>query len=354
MQKTGYKLSYFDPIAKAEGRCANRSKYFPLKNFDCIEDMRAAADKWLLNFQATNRSKYKRTPRRLGKELSINPNFLKEFKGEREAEQNEDVNPENPPEPLENPQEPDTPVLESVEPEPKIMKIKGDINLDIRPGTGNTTAIIGSSKAGKSFAMAFIYLKYYRTAITTLYSLSPDSFRDNMGKIFKKQAKQIDFVTKKKRTDKQIKELVQKRSPIISARLFPKVISSEKILNQTCRGKYRFANLFDDMIGFGNKTQFNNLILTYRNFNISTVICMQYSNLLSKMSRANFNNLLFFRLNTDEAIEVAIRSFLGGILKTQFGLKNIPEMKQFYKEMTDDFGYILFKPLENKLEFGKL
>ncbi len=197
-----------------------------------------------------------------------------------------------------------------------------DFELKLDRNTGNTTAIIGSSKAGKSTLMMHIYKKYYKRFITTLYTMNPHSFG---GK-------------------------VDDRNLIIFGGYEDKVIKAEKLINQNCNNKYNFCNLFDDLIGLNNKTLINNLILTYRNSNMSSVICIQYSNLLSKMTRANFNNILLFRFNTDEAIEVVIKTFLRNALK-KMGVK---DMIEFYKLHTSDFSFMYYIPSTEELSFHKL
>lgn len=207
------------------------------------------------------------------------------------------------------------------------MARNSTFNLSLDDDTGNTTAILGSSKQGKSYAMMYIYKKYYskRNWITTLYTLNPQSFG---GSKFK---------------DNRL---------IIYPGFISKAIESQKYLNECSNNKYDFCNLFDDLISINHNKLINNLILTYRNSKISTVICMQYSNLLSKMSRANFNNVLLFQFNTDEAIEVVIKTFLKSKLKDIMGGRpTMANMVKFYKDHTGDYKFMHYVPATNELTF---
>ncbi len=225
-------------------------------------------------------------------------------------------------------------ILQSIDkrspPEEMTMKInhKSTLTLNLDSGTGNTTAILGSSKQGKSTAMMYIYDKYYKGSkwISTLYTANPHSFGGN------------SFVNKRL---------------IIFPGFENKVIMGEKIINQNCDNKYNFVNMFDDLISLNHKKTINNLILTYRNSNISTIISTQYVKLLSKMSRSNFNNMLLFSFNTDEATEDVIKIFLRGVFR-QMGLKTMAQMLEFYKKNTGNFKFMNLQPSTGQLSFHRL
>ncbi len=208
------------------------------------------------------------------------------------------------------------------------IRLKKTLDLQLDKNTGNTTCIIGSSKQGKSTLMMFIYNKYYSSNrwITTLYTDSPQSFGGN--------------------------ELINNRL-IIFPGFEPRTIRGEKLINQNCSNKYKFCNLFDDIISVRHKNELNKMILTYRNSNMSTVICIQYSNLLAKMTRGNYNNILLFQQNTDEATSVVIKTFLRNVFR-QLGLKTMPEMIEFYKMHTGNFKFMYYIPNTEQLTFHRL
>ena len=218
---------------------------------------------------------------------------------------------------------------ESIIIEEMIPDFKNDINLKLNKGTGNTTTLIASSQQGKSYMMTKIYQKYYSSGkwITTLYTQSPQSF----GGI----------------------NSVKSSNLIIFPGFDNKVILCERLINRGTDNKYNFCNMFDDQINIRDNKIINDSILTFRNSNMSTVLCIQYSNLLSKMSRANYNNILLGKLNTDEAIEVAIKTFLRQALKN-IGINSLADQINFYKKNIKDYGFIHYIPSEDTISFVRL
>lgn len=197
--------------------------------------------------------------------------------------------------------------------------------------TGNTCLLYGSSKTGKTTLMMKLYEKYYnkKQYITTLFCINS----------------QID--------------LYEGFKDLIVANVFnadcAKYIQLEKFINNKTKNEYKFVNLFDDIIDVRFSKIINNLILTYRNSNISTIMCLQYTNLLSKQARSNVNNLIFFAFNTEEAIEPLIKAYLYGLFR-ELGVAK-EEMIKFYKVLTEDHNYIYLHPATSYLyssKFGTL
>lgn len=208
-------------------------------------------------------------------------------------------------------------------------KVERGLKLQMDPGTGNTTLIIGSSKAGKSTTMMWLWEKYYnkKRFISTLFSPSSHI------KIFKRR-----------------KELIKADNFGESGKRY---IEMERYINRKCKNKYWFINLFDDVIDVRFNRIINELILTYRNANVSTIINLQYVNLLGKSARSNVNNVIFQHLNTDADIETTIKAFLKSYL-SQMGLTSMINMISFYRKMTKDYGIIYLHPISEKISFHKL
>lgn len=206
---------------------------------------------------------------------------------------------------------------------------KTPFNLLLDPNTGNTTFILGSSKMGKSTSLMYIYDKYYS------------------GK---------DFVSILWTANPQI-ELYKHHKNLLKSGVWNKkseeVIMAEKTIQTKTKNKYKFCNMFDDVINVRNNTLIDNLLLTYRNSNMSSILSLQYSNLMSKCSRSNCNNILAFGFNTDEAILVVIKTFLSGYLRT-LGIANIDDQVNWYKEMTKDHSFIYIKPADGIVSFHKI
>jgi len=198
-------------------------------------------------------------------------------------------------------------------------KVINDINLYLDKNTGNTTAIFGSSKKGKTTLLMYLYNKYYKDFITVLFSENKhiNSYND------KKLLKAIRFE--------------------------PNIIEMMKLINSKTKNKYDFCVLIDDIIDKKFNTILHKLILTYRNSNISTIISLQNVTLLLKSARDNINNMIFFGFNQDEEIERIIRKYLGSYLKG-----TVEDKIKWYKEKTKDYQFIYLNTKENKLSFHKL
>ena len=209
------------------------------------------------------------------------------------------------------------------------IKITRGLDLRLDPRTGNSTVLLGSSKKGKSTLLMWIYRKYYKKKawITTLFSINS----------------QIS-------TYKGEKDLLKCNSFDVKAQ---KYIRLQKFINRKTSNRYNFANLIDDVIDVRHNKLITNMVLTYRNSNISTVLCMQYSNLLSKSSRANFNNVIIFGFNSDESMEVVIKTFLRSAF-SKMGIKRLDDQIRFFKKMTKDHQFLYYHPASDSLSFHKI
>lgn len=210
-------------------------------------------------------------------------------------------------------------------PKPKVSSV---IKLKLDRGTGNTTVVFGSSKSGKSTLIMHLWRKYYdkKRIISTLFSPSAHI------KVFKERSliKSFDF-------GKDGEEYIK----------------TQRYVNQKCKNKYQFLNMFDDIIDMRFNRIINDLILTYRNSKVSTIINIQYAKLLSMPSRSNVNNIIFMHLNTDEDIQNTIEALLQSTFKKR-GLNTMNDMINFYRDMTEDHGFMYFNPSGRHLSFHKL
>jgi hypothetical protein len=205
---------------------------------------------------------------------------------------------------------------------------KTPFKLLLDPHTGNTTFVLGGSKYGKSTALMKIYDQYYsdKNFISILWTVNP-----------------------------QI-QLYKGHRKLLKAGVWnlesEEVIKDQKRIQTKTKNHYKFLNIFDDVINVKNNALMDNMILTYRNSKMSSIISLQYSNLMSKCSRANCNNILAFGFNTDESIEVVIKTFLTGYLK-KIGITKLPDQINWYKDRTADHSFIYIKPSEGIVSFHK-
>lgn len=198
-------------------------------------------------------------------------------------------------------------------------------NFHIDKKTGTSTVILGASKRGKTTLMMRLYNKYYKKHSTFICTL----FTGN---------KQIPLYNKNNDKNLLISEGFNKKSE--------KYIKLQKYLNTETDNRYKFLNMFDDIIDMKYSSLINNLILTYRNSNISTIMCLQYAYLMSKMNRANVNNIIIF----DGGSEQAIKDLIDNFLKAYFlnlGLKTYKDQYNFFKEVTNNYGFFYINNHKN-------
>lgn len=190
-----------------------------------------------------------------------------------------------------------------------------------------STILLGSSKRGKSTLLKYLFKRYYsgKDFISTLFSINAHIPMYDDWK--------LKCSVFNKRTEKYIE--------------------MEHHINKKTGNKYYFNNVFDDVLDIKYKTLLNNLLLTYRNSNMSTIVSLQYMFLLSKMVRANANNFLFFGFNSDEAILDVVKTFLKSHFQ-KMGIRNLTEMVAMYKKITDDHGFIYFNPISDSISYHRL
>lgn len=218
-----------------------------------------------------------------------------------------------------------SPEVEPIKNEPQRTPFK----LLLDSGTGNTIFILGSSKMGKSTLLLKIYDEYYSGSeyVSILWAGNP----------------QIDIY--KKHKNLIVSGVWDKRGE--------KIISSQKKIQIGTKNKYQFCNMFDDVLDMRNSDLLKNLLLSYRNSKISSIISLQYPSLLQKSARANVNNVICFNFISDEAIIVVLKIYFIGYL-AKLGIKSLGDQISWYKEMTKDHSFIYLKPAEGHVSFHKL
>lgn len=215
-------------------------------------------------------------------------------------------------------------------PAPPGVTHERSLDLHLDPGTGNSTVLFGSSKAGKSTTMMYLFRRYYGGAkqITTLFACSPQAPVYEGG-----DAKKADRLVHVTGYD-------------------PRLIRLAQAINRGTDNHYEFCFMLDDIIDQRQDATLARLILTLRNSKLSSLVCLQGDNLLAKQNRGNVNNVLLFRYNSDELIMVAIDHYL----KSHFRRMGIAldNMVAFYREVTADYGFIYVRPAAGTISFHRL
>jgi hypothetical protein len=205
--------------------------------------------------------------------------------------------------------------IEQIKKEMSKMYVNDNIhNFHLDKDTANSCLILGSSKAGKTVLAMKIYQEYYepdKNLISTIFA------GNKQNSLYK-------------RKNLLISEGFNKKSE--------KYISLQKYINTHTKNKYRFLNIFDDILDQKHNTLLNNMIMSYRNSNISSIILLQYTRLLSKQCRASVNNIFITKFNTAESKKDVIDIYLKDKLMN-LGLKTYQEMINFFDEVTNNYGF---------------
>lgn len=212
-------------------------------------------------------------------------------------------------------------------------------------GTGNTFCLFGASKSGKTTLMMRIYNEWWpeyekpKRTLTTLFAMNP----------------QIKAYDSSPYDHYIIKCPV---NPLGKSNVMSNIeeyIDWQRRTNRANENKFCFLNMFDDWIDVRHKGIVNNLLITYRNSIISSIICLQYVNLLSKAARSNINNVFLLHMNTDESIEVAVKAFLSAFLRKKNNnvAMSLEESIQWYRDHTDNHNWIYINPLHGCVYLSK-
>jgi len=205
------------------------------------------------------------------------------------------------------------------------------VDLKLDPDTGNTMVIYGSSKRGKTTLMMHLYAKYYlpesKKYITTLFSGNPQL------RIYRGDKRMIIGYGFNARSSKYIQ--------------------LQQYINVKTKNRYKFLNLFDDIVDQKHAPILNKLILTYRNAQISSIMCLQYVYLLSKANRSSVNHTFIFGSNTAEDEKNIIDALLKPYL-LQMGLRSLADQLAFYRASTRDHGFIYLDNIRNKMSVHRL
>ncbi len=213
-------------------------------------------------------------------------------------------------------------------------KVKSTLRIKLDRGlhngkSGDTILLNASAKSGKTTLIKHIWSKQFnkKNIITTLFSPSAHI------PIFRGMTNVLKSSTFGKQGSNYI--------------------DMQRYINQHTSNRYKFVNIFDDVIDIRYNNTLNRAILTDRNSNISTIISLQYCRDLAKRSRSSVNNVLFGHLNTNDDIEQTIQAFLKPHFR-KLGMTNMNEMVDFYNRMTANYGWIYLKPATGELTFHRL
>lgn len=202
-------------------------------------------------------------------------------------------------------------------------------NLILDYTTGNTILSLGSSKAGKTTLLKYIYNNYF------------EDRKDFISFLFAENAhsKTYDEINKK----------------VIKTHIFyPDVVKKLHKIQRGTKNKYNFLLMFDDIVDSGMKNNeiVKKLITSYRNSNITSYISIQSPKLINKTNRGNLNYITFHAFRNDEEVKEVMYMFLGSRIPFK-GLKE-DEKVYLYNQLTENYNFLFLNTLENKLYRSKI
>jgi hypothetical protein len=201
-----------------------------------------------------------------------------------------------------------------------------------KDGFASTMCLVGMSKSGKSTLFKYIYEKYYTNKkwISFLYTGSPHI------EIYKNL--------------KNLMVLSYFDNDVVD------MIETQRYINSHTSNNYSFLNIFDDILNVRHKELANDLILTYRNSNVSSIISIQDLVLVTPMMRNNFNSVCLFNQSADlNRAKLVIETYLKHHFKQILGSDcSMDDMIEFYQQVTKDHGFIHIVPSKQEISFHRL
>jgi len=202
--------------------------------------------------------------------------------------------------------------------------------------TGNNCFILGSTKRGKSTVLMHIYDHYYKGKeyCSIVWTMNPQIqlYRGHRGLIRGQWGE-----TKKGEKFNNAETAIRIQHKI----------------QVSTHNHYKFLNMLDDVVDLRGSAVLRNMVLTYRNSKMSSIVSLQYANSLPKALRGNLTNVLMFGFNDDSTTLVAIELYLTGYLNS-IGIKKKADMISWYKNVTKDHGFIYLRAAEGLVSLHKL
>jgi hypothetical protein len=194
------------------------------------------------------------------------------------------------------------------------------VNIPDRPFTlemppvetgGCSILMVGSGRAGKTYALKHILDTY---------------FKKHCGVIFSQSARAEAY-----------KNMKYPLLPLSSAYI-PELVNASYRINKETKNAYPFLYVIDDCPLVKNDKELLKTLTIYRNSGISCIQCVQTPTLVSPTCRSNFTFMMLFRCSATEQIENICKFFLRGYFPPSWRME---DKIRWYKEHTENH-YFLF------------
>lgn len=184
-------------------------------------------------------------------------------------------------------------------------------------------ALIGSSKSGKTSFLKYLVKKNFTEDIKVLFTQSPQA------EIYTSLRKEVAF------------------APCY----IPDIIKTCYLINKHTKNHYQFCIIVDDVVGVKNDRQMTKLMALYRNSGLSAIVVGQDLTMLNPIGRANVNNVLLGKLNSNSRIEQVVKDFCRFYFPKNLSME---EKFELYNRLTQDHCFLFINQLENTISRVKL
>ena len=188
---------------------------------------------------------------------------------------------------------------------------------------GVSFLLLGSTRSGKSTLMNHIYENYFKDYITTLHT---NSLQSEIYKPLKKKA-------------------------VTLPSYYPEMIKDTFKINKETNNKYKFLHIIDDVVNKKNDPTLIQLFTIMRNSRINGIITGQELTIFNSIARTNINFVVLMRLNSDMAIEKAVKSYLRSFFPADY---NLNQMIRAYKNLTDDHNFFVIDNINGGIFLSRL
>lgn len=228
--------------------------------------------------------------------------------------------------------------IERMKKEFKEQKEKMDENytLNVTPFTfelddesGLSILMVGSTRSGKSTCLNHLMDNYY----------------------FPKENKFINVLFSNSVHAKAYDEFRDKKNVVTSVLYQPTLVKECYQINSNTKNHYKFNIILDDVVDQKFDKELMKLLTIYRNSRISCIICAQSVTITNRTSRGNINHVFLFKLNSDEAIEQAVKAYLNSYFPSSF--KMVDKIKK-YKELVEDHHFFHINNLTGEIKRTKI
>jgi hypothetical protein len=188
---------------------------------------------------------------------------------------------------------------------------------------GVSFLLLGSTRSGKSTLMNHIYETYFKDYITTLHT---NSLQSEIYKPLKKKA-------------------------ITLPSYYPEMIKDTFKINKETNNKYKFLHIIDDVVNKKNDPTLIQLFTIMRNSRINGIITGQELTIFNSIARTNINYVVLMKLNSDMAIEKAVKSYLRSYFPADY---NLNQMIRAYKKLTADHNFFVIDNINGGIFLSRL